>query len=436
MSFRLGILGLLMLAPLAGCDRITSPQVTRTTIMISSTRSGVLEDRGSVEAWVSDDGNSVAFVSGATNLVSDQTSPVNHVYVKNRIDGSIALATRNSDFGNTPASCNPQQVYLSSTGRYVVFGADAALDNAAPGTTGILNIFVRDLELGITSRAIDRTIWPNLGCFFPSISEDGRFVVFITNASNLGFGNPGLLRQVFVSDLSTNPPTLRLVSHVPGNSTGFANGYCGKATITADGKKICYESGATNLAPLQDADTNPDVYVAAFDSFVVADSTVVSFNSAGVKGNAGSNKANISPNGRYVAFLTVASNMGPGPNNIMRRDLTLGETVCVTTTTDGLGPNNSVDEPRVSGDGVVVFLSNASNLTADASSLFQPYILTALGLEEVSVNDSGQLASASGFSLSISTGGLWVVWVSDSGNLVLPDTNGAIDVFARGPYDR
>src|SRR5262245_45173172 len=93
MSFRL--LWVAAVLPLFGCDAITAPQVSRTTIVCSSSSSGSFATGSS--AWISDDGRHVAFLSDATNLVADQSSAQTHVYVKNRGDGTVVLATRNSD---------------------------------------------------------------------------------------------------------------------------------------------------------------------------------------------------------------------------------------------------------------------------------------------------------------------------------------------------
>jgi len=429
----------LLLMPLAGCQPISSPEVSRTTILLSVTSSGDQADGASSVSWISDDGSAVAFVSSATNLVQDQATASPHLYVKNRTTGSVELATRNSDQGDVPVSCFPSQVFISATGRYVVFVTDTPPDTGAPSVGGNANIFIRDLELRLTYRAIDRTIWPNSPCTFPSISENGRFVTFASAASNLGKGSPGN-EQIFVSDLSTNPPTLYLVSHAQGFAATHANGACAEPWISADGQTICYSSRATNLQLLADPDTTSDVYIAQFDAAFtsISDSSVVSLNAGGTKGNGDSTETHMSANARYVVFVTVAANMGVGSNNVMRRDLSTGQTVCMTVTADALGPDNAVSFPRVSGNGDVVFLSNASNLTGNTGGLFQPYIVTSLGFEQVSISDAGKLATAAASPfISISSGGgVWVVWNSTASNLVLPDKNGTTDAFARGPWHR
>jgi Tol biopolymer transport system component len=261
----------------------------------------------------------------------------------------------------------------------VVFGAHVSLDNGFY-TLGGYNIFIRDLELKITRRATDYNAWPPNNYYHPGISDDGRYVVY-------EFG------QIYLSDTSTSPPTIYLVSHVPGNPTTGSNGLCEAPWISADGRTICFVSSASNQSP-DDPDTQADVYVATFDGVAVSDPRLVSRASgaAGAKGNDDSWDAHLSADGRFVAFSTPSTNLAVGVSNVFLRDLTTNQTTCVTVTSDGLGPNAFAGIPRVTRGGThVVFISGASNLTGQPMSTYQPFItLPGGGFELVGVNDAGR----------------------------------------------
>jgi Tol biopolymer transport system component len=433
MSFRLW--WVLVLVPAFGCDPITAPHVTKTTIVLSSTPSGSIA--GGYDPWISDDGRHVVFISSAANLVPDQPVLETHIYVKNRGNGKVTLVTRNSAQGNVPVSCFPERPFISANGRFVVFLASSRLDNDSQPGFGVLpNVFVRDLELNVTKRAINPSIWPDAPLFSPTISEDGRYVVFATWASNIGMGNPGS-QQVYVSDLSTNPPTLTLVSHTNGNAAQVGNNISGECWISADGQTIAYVSNSTDLDPA-DGDGLADVYVASFTSGVVSDSIVVSRNAADVKADGNCSFCHLSSDGNFVVFTTNAPNMAVGPFNIMLRNLQTNQTSCMTVTKDGLGPDQPCVTPRVCRGGArVAFTSDATNLTGNTSGIVQPYItVPGGGFEQVSVSDTGVLSVQGGDKVSISSAGPWVVWTTTSGSLVTPDPNGDLDVFARGPFRR
>lgn len=423
-------------AAMLACDKIDAPHVSRTTVRISSTSTGEPASGASNAGDISEDGEWVAFVSDATNLVPDVLAPERHVYVKSRRDGSVRLATRNSEQGDAPVACNPSGVSISADGRYVVFTATVALDGGAAGN-GRENIFIRDLRLNVTTRAINRNLWPNQNAGNPRIYRDGRYLVFESRATNISAFNPNVT-QIFISDLSTTPPTIDLVSHARGNFAAIANGACTEPSISSSGGLIAFQSQATNIdINDSDLDSVSDVYATLVSGTTAQDAILVSRNEAGVKGNGASTRPHVSQ-GR-ITFLTAAPNMGPGPLNIMMRNIFAQTTRRVTVTTSGIGPADVLDFPRASqGERFVAFLSNSPAFTGDTSGRIQPYVARLDGtFEKVAVNDAGVPAgaAASPTSLSISGTGPWVVWTTSAGNLVVPpDVNTLTDIFARGPY--
>src|SRR5207244_361201 len=141
----------------------------------------------------------------------------------------------------------------------------------------------------------------------PAISGDGRYVTFASAASNLVAGDTNGAADVFVVDRSTGA-----VSRPSVSSTGTqANGGSLSPAISGDGRDVTLVSAAANLVA---GDTN-----GAADMFVVERSTGAvsrhSVSSTGTKANGGSLSPAISGDGRYVTFVSAASNLVAGDTN-------------------------------------------------------------------------------------------------------------------------
>ena len=142
----------------------------------------------------------------------------------------------------------------SGSGRFVAFVSDAT--NLVPGDeNGVEDIFVRDVKRGRTtlvSRIGTRGPEGDADSSHPSISADGRYVAFQTHAANLSPGDPDDRLDVYVKDLLTN--RLILVSRALRNEP--STGSSGVPTITPSGRFIAFASSATNLSP---ENTNDDL---------------------------------------------------------------------------------------------------------------------------------------------------------------------------------
>jgi Tol biopolymer transport system component len=143
----------------------------------------------------------------------------------------------------------------------------------------------------------------------PAISADGRFVAFQSAASNLVPGDTNGAQDIFVRDRQTG--TTRRVSVGPGGVQTNAEASSGVPAISADGRFVAFESDATNLVP---GDTN-----GAIDVFVrdrqTGTTRRISVGPGGVQGNSDSGGPAISADGRFVAFVSNASNLVPGDSN-------------------------------------------------------------------------------------------------------------------------
>jgi Tol biopolymer transport system component len=417
-------LSLLVLFAASFASAATAPFIATdgATIRVSVASNGTESNRRSFRANVSDDGRFVAFASSATNLVPDDTAGIDDIFVhaletgattRISVDGSGAQANGSSD--------HPK---LSSDGRYVAF--DSTASNLVPGdTNGAADVFVHDRTTGETVRvsvASDgkqandwSAYWfaPSIsadGCYVAyfslagnlvpddirgyadvfvhdletsktvrvsvasdgteannnseetSISANGRYVAFSSDASNLIPGGTNGTGHIFVHDLKTGETTLASL-----NSNGsHANGPSRSPRISGDGRFVAFTSYASNLVP-NDTNSRLDIFV---HNRATGETTRVSIASEGAQGNHASFNPSIATNGRFVAFSSEASNLVAGDTNgiqdIFVHDRATGQTTLVSIAADGTQGNGISALPSISANGRhVAFQSDASNLVPD-----------------------------------------------------------------------
>lgn len=279
------------------------------------------------------------------------------------------------------------------------------------------------------------------------VSQDGRYVVFISQATNLvplpdANNNP----DVFVRDLLTG--TTQLVS-VNQSGTAAANGFSNDCTISADGRYVCFDSSASDLAP-GDSNGGLDVFVRDLQTRVT---TLVSANPAGNSQSGFSRNATMTPDGHFVAFTSTAPDLvagyqsAGGARALFLRDLRAPPntaTQLVSTLTGGttLGVEVTDDPPDLSADGrFVVFTCNDFLVPADQNGTQDVYVRdTQLRVTElVSTNAAGTGSGNSGSSApAISADGRYVAFNSFGTDLVagMADTNNGSDVFLRDRTSR
>jgi Tol biopolymer transport system component len=167
----------------------------------------VVPDGESAHPTISGDGRWIAFSSLATNLVADNPN-VRDVFLYDRLTGVTVLASGPAgtcDDTGTPLKPESFYPYISGNGQYVAFASRCNLDNFAAGDADYdSDIFVYNaLDLSITRVSIsffgDAA---NRDSFAPSISWDGRYVAFASNATNLDVNLPDVnaARDVFLYD--------------------------------------------------------------------------------------------------------------------------------------------------------------------------------------------------------------------------------------------
>jgi hypothetical protein len=263
-----------------------------------------------------------------------------------------------------------------------------------------------------------------------SISDDGRYVAFSSQAWNLVPGHANTYTgDIFVHDRQTGMTEIVSVS-----STGQqGNRNSGSPSISADGRYVAFSSDSTNLV---NGDTNgySDVFV---HDRVTGVTGRVSLSSSGVQGNNGSYRPSLSADGRFVAFYSYANNLVAGDTNgkydVFVHDRLTGVTERVSVSGAGVQGNGDSKYSSMSANGqYVAFESLATNLVADdtnaATDIFVHDRLTG-STERVSISGTGLQGNGSSYASAISAGGQQVVFLSYATNFVPGDTNGYFDVF-------
>jgi Tol biopolymer transport system component len=421
-----------LLAALGLCLCLASPSRAQATRRINVSTAGHQANGQSLSPSISADGLRVVFDSEATNLAGSDFNSSYDVFCRkwpnSRTD--VESVDSSESIGNGDSSGSA----ISGDGDYVVF--HSAATNLVPGdTNGQIDVFIRNRILGTTQR-VSVGSGGSQGdddSYNPGISPDGRFVVFESTSTSLVPGDTNGFTDIFLRDrLSAVTERISLT-----DAEGQSNGGSSSASVSADGRYVAFVSNATNLVP---GDTNADADIFVRDR--VSGTTVrASVNSSEWEVDGASSSPVISADGRFVAFSSNSNDLiGPlafdfnGVSDVFVRDLVNGATsrVSVSATAEGNGGSFS---PSISADGrFVAFSSSASNLVAgDTNGDSDIFVRdrTANTIERVSLDSDGLQADGSSSSPSISADGRFVAFSSFADDLVTGDTNDEQDIFLR-----
>jgi len=293
--------------------------------------------------------------------------------------------------------------------------------------------------------------------YYPSISAEGRYVAFSSDASNLVPGDTNNRSDIFVYDRETGSVTSYASNLVAGDTNGEAdvflydrqagtlervsvgwdgaeaNRRSGGASLSSDGRYVAFMSYAANLVP-DDGNEAWDVFVRDRQGGTIER---VSVASAGTEGNGDSYWPAISADGQYIAFHSCASNLVAddtnGATDVFVYDRQTGIVALVSLAADGTQGDGNSYRPAISGDGrYVAFGSEASKLVpADTNGQADVFVhdrQTGL-IERVSVSEEGTEGNGWSRQASISGEGRYAAFASEASNLVEGDTNDSRDVF-------
>ncbi|MBM3982320.1 MAG: DUF4214 domain-containing protein [Planctomycetes bacterium] len=332
---------------------------------------------------ISADGSTVAFFSFATDLSSSFsiTSGTAQLYLYDVSDGDLTLVTHTT--GSTTTGGDAENPFIPDT---------PANDYGAVNTLGYY--------AGVASFGI---VGGGLG--LPSLSANGSYVAYITNATDLGatVGDSGFgaYTQAFLYDRSSGTNTL--LSHTTSSTTTGAEGYASTVAISRDGTTVAFTSPAEGITSGTTDGTNDQLYIysrtdntntgLSAGQIVLASHKAGSANGATVNGGlfgfTADNPPTLSDNGRYVAYYhqgedLVTDQAGtPSVLNVFRYDALANTNRLVTHTgngkTAGDNPENRIAPlgvgpaeatgPQISSDGrYIAYANNSSNLLGSSFS--------------------------------------------------------------------
>ncbi len=428
-------------APIASA--VASPELVSISLTGSTGNGGSSFRPG---AAVSSDGRFVAFYSLASDLVAGDTNGTWDVFVRDLRDGRTWRASVSSAGVQGVGPGDVQTVAMSGDGRYVAF--DSPFPNLVPGdTNGAPDVFRHDNLTGETIRvsvATDGTqgnIDTSGGSSnWPVISSDGRFIAFVSTSTNLVSNDTNSSADVFVHDCVTGET--ERVSVADGGAE--SDNHSGQCAISADGRYVAFVTLASNLVP---GDTNHSLDVYRRDRFGMRTARV-SLATSGAEPNADCSWPQMSADGRFVSFDSQASNLaavnGASGFNVLVRDLVTNTTELASQSSAGVPGNRMSGGGAISGDGrYVTFTSNAFNF--DPVDLNTCWTFTLPGecpdlyvrdrsagtTTRVSVGPGGIEGNSSVGGGGVTADGRVVVFVTQASNFHTPDDNHDADVFAR-----
>jgi len=357
-----------LLAPAAA---LASPGITAA---VSVNSAGVVGNDASNYADLTPDGRFVSFASSASNLVPGDTNGVGDVFVRDRRSGATERVSVGAKGAQGDGDSNvlgiSTNTAISDDGRYVAFKSDAT--NLVRGDrNGVTDVFVRDRATGTTERVSVDNAGREIagGGDQPAISPDGRYVAFVTSDLDANFSP-----DVYLRDRVAHTTT-RISVAFDGGET-FNTSDSPAVAVTAGGPIVAFASAADNIVA-GDNDGSGDVFVRDLSGAapVTERVSVSSDEQPGAYAGGfgfGARGPSISNGGRYVAFSSDAQNFGPAPQtglfmDVFVRDRQAGTTTLASPAAGGGEADAQSEGASISaGGGFVAFGSFASNLVAES----------------------------------------------------------------------
>jgi Tol biopolymer transport system component len=355
---------------------------------------------------ISSDGRYIAFVSGASNLVCDDTNFSSDVFVYDRQTDQISRISVSAD--GRQADGDSYAPDMSADGRYVVFTSDA--DNLVDEDTNDgSDVFVHDRLTGQTTRVSIASSGEqaNSGSSEAQLSDDGHYVVFSSSATNLVGGDSNEAEDIFIHDQETGQTVL--VSRTANDVR--ASDDCFGPSVSASGRYVAFLSWATSLATVGCSSETVNFYL--FDRIREHLSCVAvdAYFTLGAFGDES-----------YLAGIQVFEGEGIlGEYELAQvfiYNLETGQVTSAPIGSDGVLGNRDSDWPSITSDGrYLVFASEATNLlesgrdTNEAWDIFVTDLRTSRS-ERVSVASDGTQSNGNSLRPAISDDGRYVAFES------------------------
>lgn len=328
---------------------------------------------------------------------------------------------------------------ISVDGRFVLFASTAdnlVLSNNGSGMPWRMNVFLRDRTNGTTalvSANLAGTGGGNGDSFPTGLSTDGRYALFESSATNLVAGDTNNASDVFVRDL-VGGTTMLVSTTITGKS---GNGASRSSVMTPDGRYVAFVSAATNLVA---GDTNniPDVFVRDLQAQTTTLASVGAVSTSASTPTGSSEAPVITPDGRYVAFYSSASNLMTSVktiNEVFVRDLVAGKTIWASTNARSLlqsviGSTNGISyNQKISDDGQFVAFETSTNTLVASSSkgVILRYSLQS-GLTDIVHTNANAIWSAfdDNRGLDMTSDGRFIVFLANAG---VSGSNTVVDLW-------
>ncbi|MFL6232051.1 MAG: TolB family protein [Thermoanaerobaculia bacterium] len=400
---------------------------------------------------ISAGGGAVAFFSNAINVSPGQVDAngADDLFLFDRVAGTITLVSHTAGSATTTADAGAvsgagARPALSPDGRWIAYLSNATDlvtgQAAAPGPGPAVFLYDRAANQSIVASRIGTAPTTPRGdpSLNPSLSADGRLVAFDSEIAGVS--------NVFLFDRATG--AISLVSGFGSNGSSSPEGFSYGASVSADGSRIAYYSGRSDLQPgVSDLNGGEDVLLYDTAARTNAYATLHAPGAPSLTSDAGAQVRGISGDGRWVLFESTAANLvagqsdGYGQSDIFLYDRTARSAVLVSRAAASpiAAGDDASDQSGLSADGrYVAFASLASNLVAGvndppASSDIFLFDRVTAGTVLVSRSAADPNAPGDGDSLdpAISADGRWVAFDSEASDLVqgITDANRTSDVF-------
>jgi len=387
--------------------------------------SGSLSGVHVAHGQMSMDGSMVVFESDASDLTAQGQSGTN-VYVRDRNNNRTILVSVDASGRGAGGSL----ASISEDGKFVVFVSDA--DLTANDGNGLPDVFVRDLTKGTTTLISEDKSGMAVGVDAnspPVISDNDRFVAY-TSAADASMidanatSDQNSADDVFRRDITGG--TTDLVSF--GTQMGqVGSGKSANPVISADGTKIAFESDSKDLTSTADNNGQTDVFLR---DMVSGTTTLVSINNSGSgSGSNASHSPQITADGTRVAFISQANDLAGGDRGGSKADVFLynvanGTNTLVSSDVTGQGQDGSVGVFDMSASGLyIAFSSTAANMGAK----FDPAFPINIYRKNMSTRALDLLSSQANTGATADSGGSSLtrsVSISYDGRFVVWDSDG------------
>lgn len=398
------------------------------TSRISVDSNGAEAGAASYEPSISNNGRYTAYYSDATDLIASDTNGTADVFLYDSVTETTARVSVGA--GGVQANGASYLPSISGDGRFVAYMSDAT-NLVAGDTNGVTDIFLYDTVTETTTRvSVDSGgNEADIGSGYVSVSDNGRYITYHSDATNLVVGDTNGATDVFLYD--TVAETTTRVSVDSGGNEGDAYSYY--PAISGDGQYVTYTSDSTNLVA---SDTNgaSDVFLYNVDTQTTTRASVVT---GGAQSNGNSISPSISVDGRYITYYSDASNLGSDTNgtyDIFLFDTNTTITTMVSVDSNGVHSDNASYEPVISDDGkYIAYQSDGATLVNnDYNGLSDIYVYEVDTARTMRISldpDRNEVYDGTSSGATISGDGKYIAYQSSSSSLVFDDTNAALDVF-------